>query len=334
MMITMNGLPHIQFSFDSTWDDRLGILEKALLEYPEDELKILKAMLPLTSIVKGREELRLRAADRVLQLSTDPEDRAEAMIARADVLHAQGKDIEEVIALYTEAQTLYPDFQDPYERLFEIYTKRKEYEKALQWARLMAEQEDMDHIGLPMVGKTLTELERIPEAIDTFEACIRENPKDAEAHCGLANCHLLQERYAEACAGFIQAFETCHYPEPLYAYGAGYAHQLNDDPYRAMKWYAKTLDIDPANPNALNNMAVLNLELSNTWEEALPYLYKAVELANEATTPEMRIVYRNLWAYHTQILDHDNAQYYRHLMMNCLGFDDDTIDFMDSLLDE
>lgn len=26
--------------------------------------------------------------------------------------------------------------------------------------------------------------------------------------------------------------------------------------------------------------------------------------------------------------------YYRHLMMNYLGFDDDTIDFMDSLLDE
>jgi len=101
-----------------------------------------------------------------------------------------------------------------------------------------------------------------------------------------------------------------------------------------MKWYAKALDIDPANPNALNNMAVLNLELINTWDEALPYLYKAVELANEATTPEMRIVYRNLWAYHTQILDHEKAEYYRHLMMNCLGFDDDTTDFLDSLLDE
>ncbi|MCF8257207.1 MAG: tetratricopeptide repeat protein [Flavobacteriales bacterium] len=271
MMMTLNGLPNIQFSFDSTWDDRIDILEKALLEYPEDELKILMAMLPLTSIVKDREELRLRTADRVLQLATDPEHLADAMIARADVLHAQGNDIEEVITLYTEAQSLYSDFQDPYQRLFEIYTKRKEHEKALHWARLMAEQGDMDHIGLPMVGQALTELGRIPEAIDAFETCLRENPKSVDAHCGLANCHLLQERFAEATEGFIRAFEQCHYPEPLYAYGAGYAYQQNDDPYRAMKWYAKALDIDPAHPNALNNMAVLNLELTNTWEEALPY---------------------------------------------------------------
>jgi tetratricopeptide (TPR) repeat protein len=333
MMTSLNGLPYITFPFDSTWDDKISILEKALPDHPEDELKILKAMLPLTSVVESREELRLRIADRVLQLSTDPADRAEAMIARADVLHAQGKDLEEVIALYTEAQRLDPEFDDPYERLFKIHTERKEHDKALHWARLMAEQENSDHIGLPMVGRALIELERIPEAIAAFEACLREHPTSVDAHFGLANCHLLQERFAEASEAFIRTFETCHYPEPLYAYGAGYAYQQNDDPYRAMKWYAKALDIEPAYPNALNNMAVINLELSNTWDEALPYLLQAVELSNSATTPEMHIVYRNLWAYHTQILDHEKAHYYHRLMMNCLGFDDDTIDFMDSLLD-
>jgi len=334
MMINLNGLPYLNFPANTSWDEMISMLEHALPEHPEDELQILMRMLPLTSIVKGREELRLRTADRVLQLCTDPEGRAEAMIARADVLHEQGKDIEEVVALYTEAQSLDPEVQDPYERLFEIYTKRREHEKALHWARLMVAQDEMDHIGLAMVGKALTELGRIPEAMETFETCIKANPKSAVAFCGLANCHLLEGRYEEACTGFIHAFEQCHYPEPLYAYGAGYAYQQNDDPYRAMKWYAKALDIEPSHPDALNNMAVLNLELSNTWDEALPYLLKAVELSNAAITPSMRIVYRNLWAYHTQILDHEKAEYYRHLMMNCIGFDDDTIDFLDSFGEE
>jgi tetratricopeptide (TPR) repeat protein len=103
-----------------------------------------------------------------------------------------------------------------------------------------------------------------------------------------------------------------------------------DDPYRAMKWYTKCLDIEPSYPNALNNMAVLSLELTNGWEEAVPYLLKAVELSNEAINPEMRVVYRNLWAYHTQILDTEKAAYYQHLNYRCLGFDDDVADFLGS----
>jgi len=77
-------------------------------------------------------------------------------------------------------------------------------------------------------------------------------------------------------------------------------------------------------------MAVLQLDLDNGWSEAVPYLLKAVELSGEVINKSMRIVYRNLWAYYTQILDEEKAEYYHRLNYKCLGFDDDNIDFLDS----
>jgi len=141
---------------------------------------------------------------------------------------------------------------------------------------------------------------------------------------------LAHEQWELAKDAYIEAFNHCHYPELLYAYGAGYCYHNLDDPYRAMQWYGKALEIDPSYPNALNNMAVLQLDLDNGWSEAVPYLLKAVELSGEVINKSMRIVYRNLWAYYTQILDEEKAEYYHRLNYKCLGFDDDNIDFLDS----
>jgi hypothetical protein len=81
-------------------------------------------------------------------------------------------------------------------------------------------------------------------------------------------------------------------------------------------------------------MAVISMELSNGWEEAVPYLLKAVELSNESLSPSMKVVYRNLWAYYTQTLDHEKAQYYSSLVLQCMGFDSDTADFLSDLPDD
>jgi tetratricopeptide (TPR) repeat protein len=334
MMNTISGLPYVCFPENTPWSDVLDLLLKALSEHPQDELTIQKAIMPLAAGIEGKEEVLLNAADRVMQIATDPADLAEAMIVRADVLYVKGRDAVEAEALYMQAQALWPDFPEPYEKLFVICNARREFEKALEWARLMALQEELDHQAMPLVGYALTDLMRIPEAIEAFSLAIDLDPKNPDAYFGLANCYLMSDRFDEAGKIFIRAFECCRYPESAYAYAAGFANQCNDDPYRAMKWYLKALEIDPSHFDALNNMAVLQLELADDWNEAMPYLLRAVELSGGATTPSMRVVYRNLWVYSKQILDHEKAEYYHQLMMMCPIFDQDTLDFLDGLLDE
>ncbi len=332
-MFIVNGLPYIQCPDGSTFAEIVTLLEKALPEHPEDEVVLLRNIISMSSCVPEKTAVGLHAANRMLEIATEADDKAEALIFKATTLREAKGDMDEAIALFTEAHSHNNEYQDPYENLFAIYTQRKEYETALHWATLMTKQEGLDSIGFQLMGEALTSLGKTDEALLAFETSLAKD-ESAEAYKGLGNCFLIQGNYAQAVEAFTKAHEKCHYPEPLYTYGVGYAYHQMDDPYRAMKWYAKTLDIDPSYANALNNMAVLNLTLSNTWEDAVPYLLKAVELSNEAINASMQVVYRNLWAYYTQILNHEKAEYYHRLMMKCLGFDDNTIDFLDSFKDE
>lgn len=329
----INGLPYAQVPQNAAWKDYVDVLEKALIEHPEDEVKILRALVGYTSLEPARYDRCIEVAERLLLLSDDEEDRAEALLSKAMALHDQKKNLEEAEALYIQVYEISREYQQPFERLIDIYLDRKDLDSAMLWAERMLEEDGLDRLGLEHKGTVLLEMGRLDEALEIFEACLKDNPYPASVHFGIAKCHLDRVDYGKACEALIKAFETCHYPEPLYSYGAGYAYHHMDDPYRAMKWYAKTLDIDPSYPNALNNMAVLNLELENGWGEALPYLLKAVELSGEALNPSMQIVYRNLWAYYSQILDKEKADHYYRLVLKCTGLDDDAIDLLGDLSD-
>ena len=330
----MNGLPNISFLMGSSFLEQVIILEQALIDYPQDELKILRQLVNLASCVKEKHGVCMATSNRLLEIAETNDDRAEALISKGVVLWQERINPEEAEKLLIEAYTIAPDFQQPYENLCDMYMERKEYEKALHWGGLMCAVEGMEHIGCELEGEALIALNRLDDAIKAFETAIKLEGNASTSNYGLSRCYAMQENYEAARDASITAFEKCHYPEATYAYSAGYCYQQLDDPYRAMKWYSKALDIDPTLPEALNNMAVLSLNLSNGWEEALPYLLKAVELSNEAINPAMRLVYRNLWAYHKQILDEEKAAYYSRLNYKCLGFDDDTIDTLGLLGDE
>ncbi|MCF8277858.1 MAG: hypothetical protein K9J17_14080 [Flavobacteriales bacterium] len=332
--ISINGIPYVQVPMNATWTKYVDALEKALPEHPEDELKILRALMTYTGLVPAKYDRCLEVVERVLQLSDDKDDRAEALLNRATILFEERRNLEEAEALFIEVHSISNEYQQTYENLVRMYMERKDLEKALHWAESMACIEGMDHIGLELKGDVLLEMGRIHEALEAYEASAQLDCYPSSAYFGIAKCHLDGEHYEQACQACIKAYETCHRPEPLYAYGAGFCYQHLDDPYRAMKWYTKCLDIEPSYANALNNMAVLSLELSNGWEEAVPYLLRAVELSGEALNKSMRVVYRNLWAYYTQILDKEKADYYQRLNYKCLGFDDDRIDFLNNFGEE
>ena len=328
-VIRVNGLPNVSFPMGSSISDQVNILEQALIDYPEDEAKILNIILPYLSCVQEKYDVCIELADRLLALSEDPTHKAEALLAKASILWERRADIKTAEKLLIEVHAIDPTYQQPYEILCEIYREQKEYTKALHWANLMIQQEDgMDEIGLQITGDILVELNRTDDAIEAYKQVISLNENAATAYYGLGGCYAHQEKFELARDASIAAFEKCHYPESLYAYSAAYCYQCLDDPYRAMQWYNKALDIEPNFPDALNNMAALLLELNNGWDKALPYLLKAVELSGEAINPSMRLIYRNLWAYYSQILDKEKAEYYKRLNLKCTGLDDDSIDFL------
>ncbi len=324
------GLPYLSYPASMSFSEKIDLFEKALAEHPEDEIKLLRLLVDYSTMVAEKRDSALEWADRLLKVSANNEDKANALLARATVLWEDRRNVEEAEALFIEVHALDPEFQHSYENLVDIYLFQKEFDKALHWAQLMSAQEDIEHIGFQLKGDVLLQMERITEAKEAFQEVIRRDLYVTKSYEGLAMCHMAEEQWELAKDAYIEAFNHCHYPELLYAYGAGYCYHNLDDPYRAMQWYGKTLEIDPSYPNALNNMAVLQLDLDNGWSEAVPYLLKAVELSGEVINKSMRIVYRNLWAYYTQILDEEKAEYYHRLNYKCLGFDDDNIDFLDS----
>lgn len=333
-MSNYHGLPYIKHPKSASTAEQVSAFEQALAEHPEDELKILRFLVPYSSMVAEKHDSCLRWANRLLKQGTSDQDRSDALYWKAYILFESKKDIKEAETIFLEIIEKEPDHDGVLGKLFELYMSTKEYDKALHWAEALSQLENAEHCGLLNKGEVLLAQERIEEALAAFKAILPLDMSLCNAYFGMARCYLAQENLELAKDACIQAFERCYYPEALYAYGAGYCYQNLDDPYRAMKWYCKALDINPADPSALNNMAVLQLELENGWSEAVPYLLKAVEQSGEAINKSMQPIYRNLWAYYKRGLNYEKAEYYHRLNYKCLGFDDDDIDFLDSFGEE
>lgn len=326
-------MPYIQFDDDTPQAEIVKLLEKGLQDHPEDELRILRFLVPKSALSKSDHEKCLIHADRLLQIGESDYDTEQSLFYRALVLFEDKIDLKEAEEIFIKIIDKSPDHDGAYDQLIVLYRQTNRLEKSLEWATKMAQQDFPKAYGLAQRAQVLLELDRTQEALKDFETVLASGSYQTTAQAGLAKCHLVLQNYQTALEYFREAHESCHYPEPIYAYGVGLCYQHLDDPYRAMKWYSTALEIDPMMPEALNNMATLHHELNNGWEEAVPFLLKAVTLSNEEISRKMQPVYRNLWAYYKNILDHNKAEYYSRLSMKCLGLDDDAIDFFRSFDD-
>lgn len=324
----LHGLPYIVFDENTPSGEITDQLEMALINHPEDELKILRFLVPYAYRSKPHRKKCLVHADRLLKVAKGQEDKEHALYFRALVLFEERIDLDEAESIFIKLIENDPQHDNAYNQLIQLYLDKNEQDKALNYAVQMSEQEGLKEIGLGQMGDVLLFMERPTQALEAYLEVLRYQEDSYFSLHGAAKSYLALEDYSNALEHFERAHQECHYEEPLNPYGVGLCYQHLDDPYRAMKWYTIALSLDPMMPEALNNMATLEHQLNNGWEQAVPYLLKAVELSNEAISKEMQPIYRNLWAYYTNILDHDKAEYYQRLNYKCLGLDDDTIDFL------
>lgn len=108
-----------------------------------------------------------------------------------------------------------------------------------------------DRDGRFLKGIVLTELKRLPEAIDVFTALTRDEPSLPEPYNNLAVIYAAQGQFDQARAALEKAIKT----HPSYAV----AHENLGDLYAklASMAYNKALELDRANVNAQTKLALI-----------------------------------------------------------------------------
>lgn len=158
------------------------------------------------------------------------------------------KAYDEALNLYTQAVTISPDFEEAfYSRAF-CYTKKKDYNKA----------------------------------IDDFSKVIEINPKNAGAFINRA--FYARERigdFAGAVKDYDQAISLLSETNSAFALNnRGHAKYMLQDTLGAITDINRSLEIDPENPYAYRNRAIVLLATGQT-NEACKDLMRAKELGYE-----------------------------------------------------
>ncbi len=142
-----------------------------------------------------------------------------------------------------------------------------------------------------------------------------------------------QKRYTEAIPCFTKALEleaskiNSHYYE--YLIGLSYANE--NDFYRAMAHYTKSLDAEPRYAPSLNNIGTLYYEHESDIKTAIKYFKQAEEIAEtEKDTQILQLTYINLGKLYDLIADYDLSELYNNKLLNVLGFPTDDNDNSDN----
>ena len=130
-------------------------------------------------------------------------------------------------------------------------------------------------------GRVLVSLERPEEARRAFEEALRLAPHHLPSQVALASLDSAAGRPMEARQRLQQACERN--PQSAAPWLVlGDLEIRAGQPDKALEHYKKALDLEPANLQALNNVADLLSEYAHQPDQALPYALKAKELSPEA----------------------------------------------------
>ena len=261
------------------------------------------------------------------------------------LLYANLKNVEE----FRKHAAMVPDDADANDKMnvfislgrMMIYEKKLEeaipyYEKCLQV--------DPGHeMALDEIGWCCYELKRYEAAEGWFRSVISADDVDSpSAWHGLGLTLSAMKRYVEAIPCFENAFkhEGTAVNTNYYEYLIGLCYANDNDFYRAMAHYMKSLDADPRYAASLVNIAALYYEHESDIKTAIEYLKKAEELAEaDDDVHTLQLAYMNLSRLYTRLADYDLKEHYTAKLLELLGFgapsdDEETEDEFDDESDD
>lgn len=321
-MTRYNKMDFISHPASATRDEKIEIFEQALEQHPERLIDIAYWLVSFLQYDIEHHHRCIELGQKVISATDNPDTQAEMHYVMGNSYYDTMHNIESGKNHYLLAHKLSPDHDSVLSALISIAIEQHDFDKGAQWALHLISIHPNSPNGYNQLGDVHFAAKNIEQAIEAYQRVLAMAPNNHNALYGMGRCYAQEQQHQKALKYFLSAWECIDPPNPSYAYCAGLCYQNIDDPYRALMWYTKALERWPTFPEALNNMAAVSQELSNGWEEAVPYLHKAVELNKEAVSKEMRPIYRNLWAYYKNILDHEKAEYYQRLHYKCMGLED------------
>lgn len=144
-----------------------------------------------------------------------------------------------------------------YQNLGLISALRKQYDKALQNYRKAFDLDPAKTDILVDIGKIHQLRGNLPDAIAAYQDAISLNRISFDAHYNLGLVYDSLKEYSKALGEYLQAQTLRSDYAPLYNnLGVTYANLGQYD--KALESFQKTLNLDPFNRNALNNMQVIS----------------------------------------------------------------------------
>jgi pentatricopeptide repeat protein len=248
-----------------------------------------------------------------------------------------------------------------------IYSVLKQPDKCRFHAAKVADDADAQEVAEVAISlaRIFIYEKNLKEAIACYEKCLRADPENEMALDEIAWCCYHDKRYDEAEKWFREMIaleieperwsiwqglgltlaaskrygeaRSCFEKELCYEHNKGslhyYEHLIGltysseNDFYRALAHYTKSLDVQPAYAPALNDMAALYFEHDADIKTAIGYLKKAEEVAEEQGDGFMlQKIYINLVRLNGLIAEYDLQELYNHKLLSLLGFGDIEID--------
>lgn len=304
--------------------------KEAVTAHPEDEIVLALKVLPCMAFVPDELDLITTYCERILREYPDPAAHMYAKYYRAFALYFSKTNPEEAERLLLQFVSDHPNasFDLAIFDLIELYTEKKNEEQARHWAQRYIDLNPLDPSdGYLRMGDMLCEFQKWEEALSWYEKIEPDpdfdNYDPPRKYEGIGLCYAHMEKFPEALSAFEKAWEAWGEHKTGYvAYLIGRTLQSMDNPYMAMHWYTKAIEINPRQAEAYNNLAAITFEEGGSFKDALPFLLQAEEANNGEVGPWMKDIYRNLMVYYENILDHEKEAEYKRKMFECLGLGD------------
>jgi len=240
----------------------------------------------LYGVLKNADECRLHAA--MVPDTAGMDDRVNKYISLARMLVYE-KNIEDAVDYYKKCLDTDTEHEMAMEEIAWCCYHIKQYEEAEKWFRQVA-------ILAPHCG-------------NLWE--------------GLALALSEQKKYTEAIIHFIKALEldTQTANVDYYEYMIGLCYSKNNDFYRALSHYTKSLDANPRFAPSLTNIAALYFDHEADIKTAVSYLQRAEEIAEaDEDNQLLQLVYINLIKLYSLVADYDMKDRFNSKLLTLLGF--------------
>jgi len=227
---------------------------------------------------RGDHDIAIAEIKKLFLFEHDKEIRAEALNLMG-YAHLMQSNTDDARHCFNSAVAFNPDYALGFFNLGELELQERQYPKAIHFYG-EALKRDPHHIpSITQTGFALLNMKDTERAEEMFRIAVEMDPSEVSAYLGLSECARSRRRFREQLELCLTAFNLNSENSEVLNY-LGIAYQCNQELDRAETAYLMSLQRDPGNRKAANNLAYLyekQFKKSDSTSDATIYRDKAIQ---------------------------------------------------------